>query len=57
MPEIPGRAETAGAGRLGGEVSFGLLIIVDPRQLVNPSLKVANLSLPQEPGTTAASSQ
>lgn len=57
MPETPGRAETAGAGRLGSEVSFGLIIIVDPRQLVNPFLKVANLSLPQEPATTAASSQ
>lgn len=56
MPETPGRVETAEAERLGCEISFGLVIIVDPRQLVNPSFKVANHSLPQEPVTTAASS-
>lgn len=56
MPETPGRVETAEAERLGCEISFGLVIIVDPRQLVNPSFKVANHSLPQEPVTTASNS-
>lgn len=52
----PGRVETAGARRLGCAISFGLVIIVDPRQLINLSFKVANHSLRQEPATTAAHS-
>lgn len=40
--------------RLECEISFGLVVIVDPRQLVNPCFKVANYTLPQETVTAAA---